>query len=150
MDGLITANTWFGSMHTNPNRTMTFDIFRQSHLAALRKRFSFPERPLNKEAEPVTAFVNRGAWLARCPDCRGAEYAWEEGVFFCTSCLNSGLVHRYRRLVFPEERGRIEELLIVRPVANRNWNLGEAIEVLERENEEHAAELLTATAAEGG
>jgi hypothetical protein len=65
--------------------------------------------------------------------------------------------HKYRRLVFPKQRQEIEELLAVRPLANRNWNcprdkirLGrdETLDELQRENEEHAAELLIT--AEGG
>ncbi len=148
---LITANTWFGSMGTNDRRVMTFDIFCRSHLRRIRVRFDIEEGKVNKALPPVEAFVNDGAWLVYCPEpeCHGAEYAWEEGVFFCTSCKNSYMKHDYRRLVFPKDRARIEELLLRRPLKNRHWTPGETVADLERENEEHAAELLP-VAAEGG
>lgn len=151
MKKLITANTWFGSMGASERRTMTFDTFRRSLLRKLRERFEYPETGFDEKAPPVEAFVNDGAWLVKCPeeDCHGAEYAWEEGFFLCTSCKNSYLGHRYRRLVFPKERATIEELLLRRPLKNRHWLPGETVKDLERENNEHAADLLP-VAAEGG
>ncbi|MBA7664676.1 hypothetical protein ES703_72737 [subsurface metagenome] len=137
--GLITANTWFG---------ITFQEFRRVHLAKLRFRFRIPETGFGETLEPVPAFVNKGNWLVVCPKCAGAEYALEKGWFFCCSCKHSYMGHKYRRLVFPTNRARIEELLIIRPLENRNWTPNETVEDLERENKEHAAELLTA--AEGG
>jgi len=130
---------------------MTFDTFRRSLLRKLRERFEYPEAGFDETTPPVEAFVNDGAWLVHCPadDCHGAEYAWEEGFYFCTSCKNSYLGHKYRRLVFPVDRARIEELLLRRPLKNRHWLPGETVADLERENEEHAAELLP-IAAEGG
>jgi len=138
-------------MASNMKRTMTFDTFRRSHLRRLRDRFGIEEGAFNKDLPPVEAFVNDGAWLVKCPaeDCHGAEYAWEEGWFFCTSCFNSYMKHEYRRLVFPKQRARIEKLLLRRPLKNRHWLTGETVADLERENEEHAAELLP-IAAEGG
>jgi len=144
---LITANSWFGPFKKSPG-PMTFDEWRKTNLARLRERFRYPETGFDGLSFPVKAFVNKGNWLVICPQCGGAEYAWEEGWFFCCSCKNSYMGHKYRRLVFPEDRARIEELLIVRPLANRNWTLKETVEDLERENEEHAAELLPV--AEGG
>jgi len=145
--GLITANTWFGGMQRAPG-PMTFDTFRLTNLRRLRDRFHIKEAGYSKSSEPVKAFVNKGNWLVICPHCGGAEYAWEEGWFFCCSCKNSYLGHRYRRLVFPTDRAEIEAALVVRPLENRNWHITETVEDLERENKEHAGELLTA--AEGG
>jgi len=136
---LITANTWF---------EMNFDTFNRGTLGKLRRRFGIPTRPVDEQTFPVKAFVNKGNWLVLCPKCGGAEYAWEEGVFFCCSCKNSYMGHKLRRLEFPKDRARIEELLLVRPLDNRNWTPRETVEDLERENNEHAAELLTA--AKGG
>jgi len=145
MDGLITANTWFGSMTTRPTaRTIDFEMFRKVYLGRLRMRFHFKETGFDELSFPVKAFVNKGAWLVGCPKCGGAEYAWEEGWFFCCSCKNSYMGHKYRRLEFPKDRARIEELLVVRALDNRNWTPRETVEDLERENKEHAAELLTA------
>ena len=143
---MITANTWFGGMQKAPG-PMTFEIFRRTNLHRMRERFHIPEGILDVKMEPVQAFVNRGRWIVICPHCGGGEYAWEEGAFFCCSCLNSYMGHKYRRLAFPEDRQAIEDALVVRPLANRNWNPKETVEDLVKENEEHTAELLTA---EGG
>ena len=146
---LITANTWFASMTRRPDtRTITFEFFRKFYLGRLRLKFHIEEAGFDKTSFPVKAFVNKGNWLVLCPKCGGAEYAWEEGWFFCCSCKHSYLRHKYRRLVFPEDRARIEELLARRPLENRNWTPNETVEDLERENKEHAAELLPA--AQGG
>lgn len=145
--GLITANTWFGGMQKAPG-PMTFEIFRRTALRRLRERFHIQEAAFDEEAEPVKAFVNKGNWLVVCSKCGGAEYAWEEGWYFCCSCKNSYMGHKYRRLVFPEEREAIEAVLVLRPLANRNWTLKETVEDLERENKAHADELLPV--AEGG
>ena len=147
---LITANTWFASMTRRPDtRTITWDFFRTQYLGRLRLKFHIKEAGFDEELEPVPAFVNHGAWLVVCPKCRGAEYAWEEGFFFCCSCKNSYMGHKYRRLAFPKDRAKIEELLLCRPLKNRHWTPGETVADLARENEEHAAELLP-VAAEGG
>ena len=135
MDGLITANTWFES---------NFDQFRKVRLEKLRRRFRIADAGFDDLSFPVQAFVNKGNWLVLCPKCGGAEYAWEEGWYFCCSCKNSYMGHKYRRLVFPTDRDRIEELLTARPLDNRNWTPKETGKDLERENKEHAAELLPA------
>lgn len=134
-NGLITANTWFD---------MNFETFNRVKLGKLRRRFRIPTRGPDTRYFPAKAFVNHGAWLVACPKCGGAEYAWEEGVFFCCSCKNSYMGHALRRLEFPKDRARIEELLLDRPLDNRNWTPRETVADLERENNEHAAELLTA------
>jgi hypothetical protein len=145
---LITGNTWFaGFTRRETVRTITFELFRQAYLARLFRRFRIKEGGFDEKSKPVPAIVNKGNWLVICPQCGGAEYAWEEGWFFCCSCKNSYLGHKYRHSVFPKNRAAIEELLAVRPLANRNWTPKETVEDLKRENEEHAAELV---AAEGG
>lgn len=133
--GLITANTWFG---------ITFEDFRRVHLARLRRRFRIPDTGFDENSFPVKAFVNKGNWLVLCPKCGGAEYAWEELWYFCCSCKNSYMGHKFRRLVFPKERARIEERLTARPLENRNWTPVETVDMLTTENDEHAAELLPA------
>ena len=145
---LITGNTWFGSMSNRPDKVINWRIFSKEFLQRFRQRFSFPEAGYDEKAKPILAFVNHGAWLVLCPQCGGGEYAWEEGWFFCCSCKNSYLGHRYRRLVFPKKRKRIEELLLIRPLDNRNWKSPETVADLERENTEHAEALLVP--AEGG
>lgn len=67
---------------------------------------------------------------------------WEENVFMCCSCFNAHLGHRFHTTVFPLERQAIEDLLIKRPLVNRNWYPSESTAVLEAENEAHHGELL--------
>ena len=93
------------------------------------------------DSEPLYAHVNRGRWVIRC-ECGGGEYAFEAGVTMCQSCWNGKHGHKYRRVNWPPERGMIEQLLLVRPLDNRNWVTGECINGLERENSEHRAELI--------
>ena len=121
---------------------MTWYQRTQTGLKALRDKFQIPEAGHDKEIEPVEAVLNHGAWLVLCPICGGAEYAFEEGWFFCCSCKNSYIGHRYRRFVFPPDRTAIEKLMIVRPLDNRNWTPGETLAVLRWENRQHKKELL--------
>ncbi|MDP2718314.1 MAG: hypothetical protein Q8P44_00555 [Dehalococcoidia bacterium] len=93
--------------------------------------------------EPLTAQVRQGYWIVLCP-CGGAEYVWEEGGMMCLSCLNAAHGHRYRRTKFPRKRREIEDILIIRPLINRNWLPGETVKDLERENHQHETELLRA------
>lgn len=138
---MITANTWFNL----PWRAwLKGRILPQ----ARRHQVSIPEGIA--DVEPAVAHIARGAWLVRCPDCRGAEYAWEEGEFFCMSCLNGKVGHKIRPSAFPPERKEIEALLMVRPLMNRNWYHDESLADLEKENEEHKDELLVKEPGEGG
>ena len=91
--------------------------------------------------ESLKAYVNHGRWIVKC-ECGGAEKAWEEELFMCLSCCNSNHKHQYRKVIFPKERAKIEELLIKRPLINRNWILGESMAKLRQENKEHKEELL--------
>lgn len=90
---------------------------------------------------PMRAYVNHGRWIVKC-ECRGAEKAWEEGVFMCQSCFNAGHQHRFRQSVFPPQRMAIEKLLARRPIPNRNWFPWETVAQLQAENKEHKDELL--------
>lgn len=130
---IITANSWFN---------MPFLRFRKGMIGNALRKVGLQDMGVNSKLQKLVATVNHGRWLVICPDCGGAEYAWEEKYMLCLSCYNAKVGHRFRPFVFPSERGRIEELLIVRPLPNRNWSLGETVADLERENEEHAEELL--------
>tara|TARA_Y100000310_G_C20630216_1_gene788231 strand:- start:529 stop:855 length:327 start_codon:yes stop_codon:yes gene_type:complete len=90
---------------------------------------------------PLKAYVNRGRWVIGC-ECGGGEYAFEGGVVMCQSCWNSKVSHKYRLFTWPKEREKIEQLLIVRPLDNRNWFADELVADLALENNEHKAELI--------
>lgn len=141
---MITANTWF---------KLKWEEWKRGRLDKQAARFQISLREPDSQEEPIPAHISEGAWLVHCPekDCRGVEYAWEEGFFVCCSCLNSKVGHKIRRSAFPAERKEIEALLEVRPLLNRNWYPGETLDDLRRENEEHKDELLTAVnSSEGG
>ena len=138
MNELITGNSWFGK---------PWRIFFQETISRHLRRHRLPVSLDTADTEPLTAFVNAGRWIVKC-ECGGAEEAWEEKLFFCFSCLNNGHGHKLRPVEFPEQRAEIEALLARRPLMNRNWNPGETVKDLKRENKEHKAELLPAD--EGG
>ena len=81
---------------------------------------------------PILARVNHGRWIADCPDCAGAELARDGRLFICHNCSSGP-----HQVIFPAEREVIELLLSWRPEINRNWEVGETVENLERENKEH-------------
>jgi hypothetical protein len=57
--------------------------------------------------------------------------AWPENErAACTRCGRTYLVD------FPAEREEIERLLLLRPERDRNWEPGQTVEDLRRENEE--------------
>lgn len=134
---IITAN-WYFSL-TPPLFIKTWEewLVKIVSLEMIRRGLHAPTEIT--EEEPVTAQVRQGAWMVLCPGpkCKGAELAWEEGLFLCLSCFNVAIGHRLRRSSFPAERRAIETILEPRPLPNRNWSLGETLADLERENVEH-------------
>ena len=140
---MITANTWF----ERPWR-----VWEAKKIDPWRTRFQVADQGRVPATDPpVMAQCFEGAWLVRC-ECGGAEYAWEEGLFWCFSCGNETSGHKVRRSVFPPDREAIEAVLHRRRLKRRSWLIGETVDDLIRENEDHAAELLPALAArmEGG
>lgn len=128
---MITANSWF---------ECNWDFFVKRKVDRYRLRFKIPATGYD-DGEPLPAHINHGNWLVRCP-CGGYEYVWEEGWVFCFSCANNYIGHKFRKTTFPSIRAEIEGIMKVRPLHNRNWNLGETLDDLRKENEEHASELL--------
>lgn len=88
--------------------------------------------------QAVRAVVNHGRWIARCPTCSGAQYASRaDRRFFCSSCLNHAAGNRWIGVEWPDDAQtqQIEAALMRRPnPTNRNWEPGETVEDLEREN----------------
>ena len=88
------------------------------------------------DAPLLKAYVNHGRWVVDC-ECGGAEFAWDNGLFMCNSCLNAKHSNQLRRVIFPRNRSKIEFVLMVRPEVNRNWYVGEKVAKLEAENKAH-------------
>ena len=121
------------------------------------------DTPIHGEPKgEVEAEINWGRWIARCPDCPGAEdVAPEEPIFYCFSCGNYMNEGHPRKVIFPSEkiRKQIEAEVMKRPVEfagganeidrainakptasddkgvlSRCWIPGESVEALKREN----------------
>jgi len=93
------------------------------------------------KSPPLKARINHGRWVVDC-ECKGAELAWDEGLFMCQSCWNDGHGNQLRRVEYPRNHSKIEAILLVRPIDNRNWYLGESLAKLEAENKAHKEELV--------
>ena len=84
--------------------------------------------------------ISGGAWVVKCPDpnCNGAGLAREDGLFYCVSCYNVSVGHKYLRSTFPPNRQEIEAELVRRPYMNRrNWLPSESVADLQAENLAH-------------
>jgi hypothetical protein len=87
----------------------------------------------------VTAEVNDGRWIVKCPDCTGAMAGEPSHPFFmCDACWNIGNSGRWYSVTFPVNRVALETELLKRPLtSNRNWLPGETLADLVAQNLEH-------------
>lgn len=138
---MITANEWNKCSLADFEKIKGIGIFARFLKVSIPLQASGAPIGLFEDEPPLQAYVNHGRWVVKC-ECRGAEKAWEEGLFMCLSCLNSGHKHKYRKVIFPKERAAIEAILIKRPLINRNWLPGETLAQLGKENKDHKGELL--------
>ena len=82
---------------------------------------------------PREAYINHGRWVVNC-ECNGAGLTSRE--FGMTSCFDCGRV--YNQIIFPENAQLIElALLDRRDQTETNWNIGESIELLKKDNSDH-------------
>jgi len=82
---------------------------------------------------PREAYINHGRWVVNC-ECNGAGLTSRE--FGMTCCFDCGRV--YNQIIFPENAQLIElALLDRRDQTERNWNIGESIELLKKDNSDH-------------
>jgi hypothetical protein len=95
------------------------------------------------ESYSITAEVNQGRWVARCPFCPSAQVATPaDPRFLCAGadgCANGAVGGAFVPVVFPDdtERTDIVGALVVRPRENRNWRAPETAADLIEENEAH-------------
>ena len=97
-----------------------------------------PELVDRTKDEPLEAYANHGRWMADCPVCGSGVAAWTENPRGC--CLECGTVWT---VTFPADHRDAEEVLVLRPLENRNWRprAGEPIGFLALENAEHGYEV---------
>ena len=97
-----------------------------------------PDAP-DTNAKPATAYVNHGRWVADCPTphCAGAIVLYRD-TFLCGNCLNVECGYRYRMVLWPAEKGVVEETLSKRFLPETaNWRPGETMQQLRSENAAH-------------
>ena len=100
--------------------------------------------------EHVVAFVDKGRWIAKCDKCPSHGYVCEEEGFFCAGCRNAAHNGKLRPVLFPTNKGEIEEELLKRKVnypagmfgtqaalnsdgLPQSWKPGETMEDLEKQ-----------------
>lgn len=119
-------------------------FYLKTEIAALlaRRGLLVPPEPgdIADEAPAAVAMIEPyqgvARWIARCPDCAGAEYVWTaEPRFLCAQCANRSIGRRWRRVEIPPDRRRIERMLLARVDPERRvWRPGEDAEHLSVEN----------------
>jgi len=70
---------------------------------------------------PLVAYVNHGRWVVDCPDCGNGMYVHPDHLVWCCNCGNRSAGGMQRRVQWPAELERIEQVLLLRPTANRHW-----------------------------
>lgn len=125
---IVTANKWF--------QPLRWQEFAEKVIKPTMQKYGIEPQGYS-DLSPIIAIVRQGRWLVLCPDCNGAERAWEEGWMMCMSCWNGYTKHQYRKVIFPSERLEIENILEPRPLQNRNWEQGELMADLRKQNIEH-------------
>lgn len=118
---------------------------------AAQRRRGWPRKPDEQAPGNITteARINHGRWLAECPQGDGGALvvSQEAPIFMCPSCWNAEHGGRWIRVKFPapKEKAQIEAALLQRPrtgrgaegIAHRNWEPGESVAALRRENRAH-------------
>lgn len=97
----------------------------------------------------LKAHINHGRWIADCPQCGGSEIVYVGRPFVCQSMLAGGFHGEHAACGFtadvefpgPDEKQAIEAVLIQRPIKHRNWEPGETVLMLIKENEDNQATL---------
>lgn len=80
------------------------------------------------------ARLNHGRWIVDCPECNGAELVTPDLRFRCQSGTHLAVEYAVR---VPLEAEWIMQLVAHRPVVNQNWQPGETLEDLARDNAAH-------------
>lgn len=108
-----------------------------------------PTDHADPDADPLTARVNHGVWIASCPcrepgDPAPGLVVWLSVPWgWCLRCGNRETGGRWRPVVVPspDERAAIEAALAARPALSaRNWEPGESVAELLADNVAHGVE----------
>ena len=128
------------------------DLQPEPYLTMVRgayMRMGFGSLPDPTEANTsgtVAARINHGRWLVDCGGCNSALVVdLSAPVFMCVECGNAGNDGKWFQVTVPSNRKAIETELLKRPIngrnpadaKNRNWEPGETLAMLKKENAEH-------------
>lgn len=111
----------------------TITAYRRAHELALEQA-DMPMQP-HHNALPLLMGVNHGRWCATCHECStgvATGKLWREARCFACGAIFA--------TVWPDEHQMIERILLKRPLKNRNWEPGEALNELRAQNIEHGLE----------
>jgi len=128
-----------GMRNTIDTGNIYFNEISKTNLSGrkLATQFLQRNRVLNlpiSDGKPLEARIEYSRYLVDCPNCNSAEFAFEDGLFYCSQCFNSDIQGKARRVIMPKQRKRIENILLKRPIKNRHWFPSEKLEDLEKEN----------------
>lgn len=120
------------------------DFYLKPEIAAMLARRGMlrppPPDDVAMDAAPAVARIEPyqgvARWIARCPDCSGAEYVWTATPrFLCAQCANRSIGFRWRRVEMPANRRQIERMLLAREdPESRVWLPSEDVDQLAVEN----------------
>ena len=129
---------------------LTFDDYVKKALNKIRvKNMHIP--PIKEvkvgKLKPLKARINHGRWIVDCPICNSAEYVFEgKHLLLCQNCMNDG-TDLFREVTLPANIDKIEAILNKRQAKeyiagrpnypNRNWEPGQTLDDLEKENKEN-------------
>jgi len=118
-----TGDTYFNELGTSLSQQV------------LKIRELIKQKPTSNKS-PLFARVGHGRWIVDCPNCNNVEFAFEDGLFFCSQCGKE----ETRQVILSPKCKQIEEILGKRLIKNRHWKPAETIENLIAENIEHGIE----------
>jgi hypothetical protein len=111
------------------NGVKDVESYRTVHTNSMKNA----EKDVYEIDTPREAYINHGRWVVNC-ECNGAGLTSRD--FGITCCFDCGRV--YTEIIFPDNAQIIELLLLDRRDQNRrNWNIGESIELLKKDNSDH-------------
>jgi len=104
-----------------------------------------PDPTEDNTSGTVAARINHGRWLVDCPGCNSALVVdLSQPVFMCVECGNATNDGKWFQVTLPRNRRALEAELLQRPFGRnpadaptRNWEPGETVADLRRENAEH-------------
>ena len=121
---------------TNRNVETGDTYFKELKNSQGTRQINFRRVLRRRELSNLTldARIEYARFIVDCPNCRNAEFAFEDSLFWCSSCNNSNIQGKLYNVKMPEKRKEIEDILGKRNIVNRHWTK-ETLQELAEENE---------------